>query len=189
MSRETFNDTECHKCRYVEEGSDDERFMYFAADTGLPAGFSQTQEGPGGEQTSIVSLEDWKVIEGVKFFHMMRLQAPGQDGMSGEIKVASIAVNTLDADLFALPDAIKALAAEQTKLDAAGGVKLSDLTVEQQAEATEMLASIKRAPGVETLKRAMSGIEQGLPFMPAEEKTVMQYVVQELKKEIAARGG
>lgn len=191
VSRESFNSVDCIKCKYVDETDKKEGFMFIDAKTNLPVGFEQTADSPRGPMKSTVLLSDWKEVSGVKFFHVMKMSAPGQmsGGMQGTFTV--VEVNKLEADAFKLPPEVEALAAQ--KGDAGGGgaaeIKLSDLTPEQQAEATKQLDAFRTLPNAEALKSARQTMERIIPMMPEDKKKPIQYVVQELTKMIAEKGG
>jgi len=127
-------------------------------------------------------LGDWKKVDGVLFFHSVKMD--GQPG--GEMTITKLEVNTLsDAD-FALPDEVKKLASE--KKDLAAPIKLEELPADQQREAKQTVESLKKAD-TKVLKQTLSSMETGLQYMPEEKRKMMAYIVQETRAEIAKRGG
>jgi hypothetical protein len=207
VGEEAFQGKDCYKLHFTTEDEKDGH-VYFDKESGLPVGFSQEEQGEDGQpgDKSTMLLKDWKEVEGVKFFHLVTMEVEpgpnspartmaGPDGkMHAEIKVNELKVNTLEPEHFALPEEVKSLAKSQPVEDdddgddAASEIKLEDLPSEQQAEATAMVDNMKQQPpGM--LKQLISQLESGIPHMEADRKLFMQYVVQELKKEVASREG
>ncbi|MBX3356873.1 MAG: hypothetical protein KF745_00445 [Phycisphaeraceae bacterium] len=192
-----FNGRECYKLAYTKKTGQDGT-MFFDKETALPVGFEQTQR----VGTTTITLEDWKTINGVKFFHLIKMNSPTARTASGErvegtseIKMTLVEVNNVDPKVFELPDEVKSASTdkadgvEKPKAAAAPQIKLEDLTPEHQAEAKEMLENISKAP-IDTIRKSLVGIETGVSFMPeGPDKKKLQYVAQELKAELAKRGG
>jgi len=197
VGEEEFAGKKCVKLHYVDDEGD-EGDVFFDTESGLPVGFANNASD-GSKGTMLLS--DWKEIDGVKFFHLISMEMepapgspmsrPGPDGKpaktTGEIKVSTLEVNTLNDDTFKLPAEVEQLAkdAEATKSDAptdtASEIKLEDLTPEQQKEATKLIEGMRRVPEgmrADTIRQ----LESSLPTMEEGMRKYMQYVVQELKK-------
>jgi len=201
VGEEEFDGKNCYKLHYIGDDDDKEGFVFFDKDSGLPVGSTQQDGGEDGDKSRML-LKDWKEIEGVKFFHVVSMEiTPGKNSpmsgpggqpskMEGEIRVDELSVNTLDADHFALPEEVKQKAANQPKPgEPVAEIKLEDLSEEQQMEAEKMLNGIRQTQGTGMIKQVLSSMEAGLPHMPPDRQKMMQYLVQEMKKEIASRGG
>ncbi|QQS09173.1 MAG: hypothetical protein IPK69_00645 [Phycisphaerales bacterium] len=197
VGKEQFRDAECYKVKQTKGGQD--TFIYYNVKTGMPMGFESPANGMQPRMT--MTIDEWKTIEGVKFFHLLRMQGTDSgpelpDGMRatpsmGEVKFDTIEVNTVKDDVFALPDEVKALAKDAAAGGGAGGeIALSDLSAEQQKQATEMVENLKKS-GVDGTKGALPSLERAAKMMPdsTPQKKMFQYVVQELQKFVAGNGG
>ncbi|MGD9790950.1 MAG: hypothetical protein AB7Q00_10810 [Phycisphaerales bacterium] len=197
VGKEQFREAECYKVKQTKGGQD--TFIYYNVKTGMPMGFESPANGMQPRMT--MTIDEWKTIEGVKFFHLLRMQGTDSgpelpDGMRatpsmGEVKFDTIEVNTVKDDVFALPDEVKALAKDAAAGGGAGGeIALSDLSEEQQKQATEMVENLKKS-GVDGTKGALPSLERAAKMMPdsTPQKKMFQYVVQELQKFVAGNGG
>lgn len=193
VGREEFDGRMCYKLRFQPKNSEDHSFIFFDASDGMPRGMMETQPGLSGEpQTSKIMLGDWKTIEGVKFFHSMKVESPGIPGGSAEMKVTTLEVNKLDKDTFALPAEVKELVANADKPaesdagenEVATGeeIQLEDLP-EAYRERTKMMLEQMKQAGAEGIAAALQQYEQVMPSIPeGNDKLTLQYIIQELKK-------
>ena len=194
VGKEEFDGRMAHKVRFVPKEEGGYGFMYFDANSGQPLGLQQTQEGPMGEETSTITLGEWKTVEGVKFFHKMTISAPSMPGGEIVMTVSKLEVNKLADDAFELPEKVKELAAEAEQdveeTDNTGGnenagandIKLEDLPESYRERASMMVQQIK-AGGEESIKRSLEQFQQVLDALPeGDDKLTLQYVMQELKK-------
>ncbi len=203
VGKEQFREAECYKVKQTKGGQD--TFIFYNVKTGMPMGFESPANGMQPRMT--MTIDEWKTIEGIKFFHLLRVQGTDSgpelpDGMRatpsmGEVKFDTIEVNTVKDDVFALPDEVKALAKDAAGGGAGGaaggagsGIALSDLSAEQQKQATEMVENLKKS-GVDGTKGALPNLERAAKMMPdsTPQKKMFQYVVQELQKFVADNGG
>lgn len=190
VGKEVFGGAECYKLHYTDADGG-EGHMFFRTGNGLPAGFQTVS--PHTRERTTMRLSDWRAVSGVQFPHLMTMEmAAGQAGtntQSGKIRVSKIEVNTLKKDHFALPAEVRRMADEIAAGPKPGAeIKLSDLTPQQQEEAKQLLEGLKQAPA-STQRTAITNLESGLQWMPEEQRKVMQYVVQEMKKELRKQGG
>ena len=197
VGKEPFRDAECYKVKQSKGGQDS--FIYYNVKTGMPMGLESPANGMQPRMT--MTIDEWKTIEGVKFFHVLRMQGAdsgpeqpegvGATPSMGEVKFDTIEVNTLKDDAFALPDEVKALAKDAAAGGGAGGeIALTDLSTEQQAQATEMVENLKKS-GVDGTRAALPNLERAAKMMPdsTPQKKMFQYVVQELQKYVSSTGG
>jgi hypothetical protein len=182
LAKETFQGKACYKLSSPKTKSDEASFMFFDAESGLPVGSLQ-ENGKGS-----MVFGDWKKVEGVMFFHSMKMEGMGKRGDgNGELKVTTIEVNKPDESAFALPDEVKKLATEKKSDAAAPEIKLSDLSKEDQKEAEQMMQGLG-SMDVKMLKQMESSMGMGIDHMPPDKKQLMKFYLQEIKKEIAKRG-
>jgi hypothetical protein len=193
-----FGGTLCYKLHYLTK-DDREGFAFFAKEGGLPIGF--VQHGPEGtDRVDTMLLKNWKEVKGVHFFHTIEMQQVTKQSVSpmrterdaeedtvikGHIWVKELTVNEVDKKLFELPPTIVELVNEQKAVadGTAEEVKLEDLSPEMQKNATNMIAGMKmlnatqREQAIQQFQAAVSS-----PQMPEENKKMMLYVLQELRK-------
>lgn len=193
VGREEFDGRMCYKLRFQPKNSETHNFIFFDASDGMPRGMMETQPGLSGEpQTSKIMLGDWKTIEGVKFFHSMKVESPGIPGGSAEMKVTTLEVNKLDEDAFALPAEVKELVAnadQPAESDTGGNevasgdeIKLEDLPENLRDQTQKTIEGVKQA-GAQAIKVALEQYEQAMPYVPeGDNKLTLQYMIQELKK-------
>jgi outer membrane lipoprotein-sorting protein len=189
VGREEFNGRMAYKLRFEPKDSEGHGFMYFDVNDGMPLGLKQTDSTPMGEQTTTMTLGEWKTVEGVKFFHTMKVQAPGMPGGSAEMKVTTLEVNKLDEGVFALPAQVKELAANSEEADEGGNeeaaadeIKLEDLPESVREQIKQSLAAVKQG-GAQAIEAAVQQYERALPQIPeGDMKLQLQYMIQELKK-------
>jgi hypothetical protein len=198
VGEEEFDGRKCYKLHFTAR-DEKEGHVFFDIESGLPAGFTQIEEGEDGEpgDKATMLLKEWKEIEGVKFFHLVTMEVePGPNSPAGgmvdpdgkmraELRVDEMQINTLKDDHFALPDEVKKLVASAKDAENAPEIKLEDLTPEQQEEATKMIDGVKQSGMV---KQVLPQLEASIPQMAEERKAMMQYIVQELRKELKAKG-
>jgi|GEM_PF-1687067 len=189
VGREEFNGRAALKVRFEPKASEDHGFMFFDASDGMPLGMRQTDATPMGEQTTTMTLGDWKTIQGVKFFHTMKVEAPGMPGGSAEMKVTTLEVNKLDEDVFALPAEVKELAANAGSSNEEGneGGDADAITLEDLPEAyrDRAKATIDQMSmgGKQAINRSLPQLESALSSLPeGDDKLTLQYIIQELKK-------
>lgn len=195
VGKESFNGADCYKLHY--KGIDgNEGHIFFDTKSGLPIGFMQNETDMGG--TSTMTLSDWKEVDGVKFFHSVKVvMGEGNDAPADspepqmtseqrvEMKVTSIKVNALTEEAFALPEEVKAMT-EPKKNDAGAAaatdrIKLEDLPEDQRKEATDMVEHFRKLAPAQR-EQAATGLQMGMAFIPAEQQKMMEYVLQELHK-------
>jgi outer membrane lipoprotein-sorting protein len=195
VGREEFAGQMAHKLRFEPKDSEGHGFMYFDVRDGRPLGLMQTEDTPMGEQTTTITLGDWKTVEGIQFFHTMKIESPAMPGGSVEMKVTKLEVNSLEDSAFALPEKVKELAAaaaeeeaeQPAEGDAGNGaateeIKLEDLPETYRERAKTMVDQMK-AGGKEAATRTIQQLEGMMDSMPeGDDKLTMQYVIQELKK-------
>jgi len=184
VGQEQFAGRESYKCRYEDKEGAGSGFMYYDADTGMPLGFTQTQQSPMGQQTSTLTFGDWKEVAGVSFFHSLTIESAQMGGQAAQMKVTKLEANTLKPEHFEPPAEVKELLAQQDERPEGGQdeVALEDLTPEFQQQAKQMLANIRNA-GSERIQQTLDQIEQGLGMVPeGDQKNLMRYLAQELRK-------
>lgn len=181
VGKEQFQGKECYKLSSPKTATDEASFMFFDAESGMPMGSIQ-ETGKGS-----MVLGDWKKIDGVLFFHSMKMEGAGKRGeMNGELKITTIEVNKPDESAFALPEAVKKLAAEKKTDAAAPEIKLEDLSSADQKEAKNMTQSLV-AMDTKMLKQMESSMGMGIDHMPADKKPLVKFYLQEIRKELAKR--
>lgn len=180
IGKEKFEDKECYKLSF-KSPQRGEGFFYLDVESGLPAGATQT------EQKSTSVLGDWKKVDGVLFFHSVKIKSAQGEGT---LTVSKIEVNKPDESAFVLPDEVKKLAADKPADAApAATIKLEDLPKDQQSQAKAMTENLGKIPDVKTLKQQLMGIEMGAGQAPPDKKKMMEYMAQEIRAEIKKRGG
>ena len=170
----TFYERECWQV-YFEDDRGAPGSIFFDVVSKLPLGLQM-----GGGQTTVRFL-DWKPQGGLMLFRRVTREGggPPMDMVFREIKV-----NELEESFFALPPEVKELAA--ARRDAGGGddgaesagIKLEDLTAEQQKQATQMLEGFSRMDASQ-LRQALTGISMAVGMVPESEKKMFEYVLQE----------
>ena len=210
VGEEAFDGKPCYKLQFTSK-EENQGHVYFDKETGLPAGLTQQEKNEQGEpgDKATMFLKEWKEVGGVKFFHLAAMEiepAPNSPsaGMAGadgkihaELIIDELEVNTLDAKHFELPEEVKALVKEKESqpepaadddsgaTDPAPEIKLEDLTEENQVEATKMIENMKKSG---MIKAVLPQLESGIAQAEGDTKKMIQYVVQELKKELEAQG-
>jgi len=192
--REEFDGRMANVIRFEPEDSEGEGFMYFDANSGRILGLKQIEQTPMGEQTTTMSLGEWKKVEGVEFFHLLKIQNPSMPGGTMEMAITTLRVNEVEESAFALPEEVQAMVDqaeenvdESETGDAAEGGTADELTLEDLPEAyrertRQMLTQIK-AGGQESIARSLQQFEELMPNLPeGDDKRTLQYIVQELRK-------
>ncbi len=189
VGREEFKGRMCYKLRFEPKETEGHGFMFFDASDGRPIGMRQTEQSPMGEQTTTITLSDWKPVEGVEFFHTMKIESPAMPGGSVDMIVTTLVVNKVDADAFALPEQVKELAAnadkpEEDDAENAGGTEISldDLPEAYRERAKQMVEQMK-AGGTQAVNATLPQLENMMSTLPdGDDKKTLAYVIQELKK-------
>ncbi|MEO1008908.1 MAG: hypothetical protein AAFX79_10085 [Planctomycetota bacterium] len=183
VGRESFRGVDSFKVLYVTKEGDSEGHMFYDAKTGMPVGFRQTEAGPMGQQTTTVAFEDWKAVEGVKFFHKAMVESAQMGPQPIAMTVKTLEANKLDASAFEPPAEVKEMAAKQAEQSGgAAEIDFNSLPPAKQQEAREQIAAIRGA-GKDVARQAIESLERGMTYMPdGNDKLTLQYVVQELKK-------
>ncbi len=181
VGKETFHGKECIKLNVPKSDAATSTDVFIEAETGIPVGAVETKD-----KTSMV-LGDWKTVEGVKFFHSVAFEGKGQNGPeTGEMKITTLQVNTVEESAFVLPEEVKKLVDGKKADAAAPEIKISDLDKTEQKEAEEFVKSLK-SMDLETLKRMDKQVGMGAEYMPENKKKTIKFYQQEIKKEIATR--
>jgi zinc protease len=98
--REDIDGTPCHKV-VVESASGTKRTMYYDAATGLLKKITAVMSTPQGEIATESTIDEYKVVDGVKYASKTTISALGQQQI---IEVESIQHDVeLGADAFAIP--------------------------------------------------------------------------------------
>lgn len=191
VAQEEFDGKAAYKVRFDPKESEGSGFMYFDMRDGRPLGMTQTEQTPMGQQTTTITLGDWKTIEGVQFFHLMKIESPAMPEGSVDMKITKLEVNKLGEDAFELPDEVKQLAANAENSEEAGGegsadagdeIKLEDLPETYRERARSMVEQMK-AGGADAITRTLQQLEQMIDSVPeGDDKQTLRYVIQELKK-------
>ena len=185
----TFDGRECHRLHFTKSNGD-EGDLFYEVKSSLPAGIDKL-----GSRNAHIVFSDWQEEQGVKFYRTMKVEPEGQS-TPVTMKVTKIEINTLEASAFAPPKDLKP--PSTTKPDAsqpAGGntsakeIALSDLTPEQQKKAQDTIENMKRSADPQRMKEAVSQLERMMGAMPEDQRKMLQYIVQEMKKEVARLGG
>ena len=183
--RGSFAGRDCWKVKFTKDETSG--YVYFDTETGLPVGSETRSEDAGAGQTTM-TVSDWKAVKGVTFFHKAKIELTGAMPGGGTMEITTLEVNTVKPETFALPADVQRLKS-QSGSGGAGEVKLEDLTAQQRAQAEAMIAKGKEGEGTAALSEMIQGIEGSLGLMPPDQQVMFRYVVQELKKELARRGG
>lgn len=187
--KESVDGKECYRVHYSGKEAGNEGDVFYEIASGLPVAFETLKKRPGGEQKSRMIVGDWKEEQGVKFFRTVTVESTQQPGAAVTMTVETLDINTMDDAAFAAPEDVKKLAANPPGAAGAKEIKLEDLTPTQQQSAQQMLDGLKKSGNVEAMKQTVAQIEPSLAYMTADQKPTLQYVLQELKKEIARLGG
>jgi hypothetical protein len=193
MGTDEFGDRQCHKLKVQNE--DEERpasgFVFFDAETHLPAGMEMTEEGPQGATTSTVFFKEWTPQAGVQFYREMLVSAQGME-MSG--RYTEIELNKVDKKVFELPAEVKELVAAKAAGPEQGeGEKkeksLDDFSPQQQEMIKSMLESVEKITDVDQLKQMLESLESQIGAVPADHGEAIAYVVEAVKERIKTLGG
>jgi hypothetical protein len=136
----------------------------------------------------VLTVSDWKAVKGVRFFRLATIEmedATIEGG--GELRITGLEVNTVEPERFALPEEVVALKNAAPAADEE--IRLEDLSAEQQAQASAMIAEGTRSPGTDEISAMIQGMEGSLNLMPPDQQRMFRYVVQELRRELERRGG
>lgn len=177
-----FNGRQCN-CVLFADKEGESGHLFFDIETGLPAGGKMTEEAMGQQMTTTFVFTDWKKMEGtdIKLCREMRMEGGGLPEAT-TMKITKAAVDTLSKDDFKLPEKVKELVANQGEASGSDGeIALEDLPEMQRPQATEMVNRMKGMPK-EQLAQALQGLEMSLGMVPADQKMMLEYVLQELKK-------
>lgn len=191
--KETFADKECWRV-HIKRGDGKESDMFFEVATSMPVGGVSAEKKGDVETKSKMLLGDWQEVQGVKFFHSMRIETIGQQTTAIEMKVTKVEINTLDAATFAMPEEVRKLADARPAATAPAAapakvITLESMTPEQQKNAKEALDGMLKSGDVEKMKMMVKQLEPMLGMIPANERVSIEYAIQEVKKEIAKLGG
>lgn len=155
---------------------------FFDVQSGMPVGSEDISTVNDKEYRSWLVFSDWQEQSGVKFPRTITVETTNQPGVARALKVSAIELNVVDEAIFAVPDEVR-------KLASGAEVALSDLTPEQQKSATETLERMRTNGNVEMMKQMVNQIEPTIQTAPLAERASLQYLAQELRKEVAKRGG
>ncbi|HWB19864.1 MAG TPA: hypothetical protein VG711_06160 [Phycisphaerales bacterium] len=206
--KKPFNGKDCDCLHFVNlDGQEGD--MYFDAATHLPEGSEVTMGVQGATSKVSRIMSEWEAENGVQFCRTFVFSLPhAAEPMM--MKVTKIELNNVDDSLFAKPKdeapagahpmsghpsatqpaGTKPAGSQPDAGAAAGGeIKLEDLTPDQQAKAKQMLENVRKANDIDSTKQMVQRLEPMLGMMPADQKPMMEYIVQELKKDIAKAGG
>lgn len=195
VAQEEFDGKAAYKVRFDPKESEGSGFMYFDVRNGRPLGMMQTEVTPMGQQTTTITLDDWKTIDGVQFFHLMKIESPAMPEGAVDMKITRLEVNKLGEDAFELPDKVKQLAANaensEGESEEAGGegsanagdeIKLEDLPETYRERARSMVEQMK-AGGKDVITQTLQQLEGMIDSVPeGDDKQTLRYVIQELKK-------
>ncbi len=104
---EDFEGRKCYKVKLVKADGSGEAMQFFDAETGLAAGMTRTVENPQmGKIDVTVVMSDYKDQGGVKMPSKILQKTPQGDVL---LTFTTVEFDNVDAKVFALPDAVKAL--------------------------------------------------------------------------------
>ena len=104
---EDFEGRKCYKVKLVKADGSGEAMQFFDAETGLAAGMTRSVENPQmGKVDVTVVMSDYKDQGGVKMPSKITQKTPQGDVV---LTFATVEWDNVDAKVFALPDAVKAL--------------------------------------------------------------------------------
>ena len=191
--KETFADKECWRV-HIKRGDGKESDIFYDVATSMPVGGLSVEKKGEVEIKSKMSLGDWQDEQGVKFFHVMKIETTGAQTTAIEMKVTKVEINTLDAATFAMPEEVKKLADARPAATAPAAaavpvITFESMNAEQQKIAKQALDGMLQSGDVEKMKLMVKQLEPMLGMIPANERLPMQYAIQEVKKEIAKKGG
>ena len=105
-----FNDESCFQVHLSSEKTKEEQEAFFSVKSGRLVGTTSTQEGPMGEMEITMSFNEWKKFGDLTLFTEIAIN---QMGMEMVMKIDEIEFNKVDPAIFAMPDEVKDLIAEQ----------------------------------------------------------------------------
>lgn len=188
-----FAGKECWSLRYTrKDGKTGD--IFYDVETSMPMGFESVEKQGDKEITSRGMPSDWQEADGVKIFRSLKLETSALAGAAMTLTVKSIEINTLDPAVFAMPEEVKKLADARPAATAPAGTPAKEITFEslneeQQKIAKQALDGMLKSGDVEKMKLMVKQLEPMLGMIPEKDRLPMQYAVQEVKKEIAKKGG
>jgi hypothetical protein len=154
--------------------------MFFDADSGLIRGMDMTES----DQKSAITLGDWKRIEGVSFFHRMKVTGGPMDM---DMTFTEIAINSVDPKVFEVPEEVKELAKKQP-VASDGTLRFEDFSPPVQKMITDMQENLPWDDAA-----ALSGIKDNLASqadkLPGEYGKAMKYLLGKIDTRLAELGG
>lgn len=109
VGREEFKGRACVKVYFEPKDGEGHGHMYFDEADGLPKGVQQVDITPMGQQISTIELREWKTIEGIQFFHALRVESEAMPEGALEMKITTIELNKVQESDFELPRQVKEL--------------------------------------------------------------------------------
>jgi len=107
VSQEDFEGRKCYKVKLVKTDGSGETMQYFDVETGLAAGMTRSVENPQmGKMDITTVMSDYKDQGGVKMPTKILQKTPQGDVV---LTFSAVEFDNVDAKVFALPDAVKAL--------------------------------------------------------------------------------
>lgn len=183
---QTFQERECYVVQSNENGELSN--AYYDIGTHMLVGLTQ---GEDAQQTTIV-FKDWKEVEGIQFFHTIDVAGNAMPGGSVAFTISDYRINASGDDNFTLPEEVQKLVDDRNAPAPAsdGSIALKDLTDTEQQTAAMILQKVRAENDTaEKLRAAVGALEQSIAVLRPELHKPYNYVIQELLKDIKAKGG
>lgn len=174
----------CHRLRVVTTDEvPQEGYVYFDAETKLPAGWEMTNTGPNGPTTMQMTVSEWKETGGVRFFRKVEMKGPQELIM----RYDKIEVNAIERDVFAPPPELR----KQASAGGSGESRtLDDFSPEERAQIEQMLNGFMRMTNPDELEAAIKPMAAGLSYMTPKQQAAMKYVIERVEERVRElRGG
>jgi outer membrane lipoprotein-sorting protein len=180
-----FNGAACHELRMKSRDDGTMASIFFDAESGLIRGMQVMDDAPTGPRTATITLEGWKPIGKVNFFHRMEMTG-GEMSMS--VRYTRIEVNTVDRALLAMPQEVAEQLENRASRPTGSEMTLEDFSPQVQRMIKSTLDGLPwdDAPALREIRGKYA---QNVARMPGEFKQGMEYVIRKIDERIAELGG
>ncbi|MHC4218146.1 MAG: hypothetical protein ACYSU7_06775 [Planctomycetota bacterium] len=180
-----FNGAACYELRMKSRADGTMASIFFDADSGLVRGMQVADDAPSGSRTATITLEDWKPIGKVNFFHRMEMSG-GEMSMS--VRYTRIEVNTVDRALLAVPQEVVAQVKKRASRPDAAEMTLEDFSPQVQKMIKSTLDGLPW-DDAQTLREVRGKYAENVARMPGEFKQGMEYVIRRIDERLGELGG
>ncbi len=179
VAESEFDGVACHELHFRNlEVADAQGSIFFDVETGLIRGFSMVEDRGGMPTEATIKLKEWKEIDGVRFFHQMDVEG---GPMSIGVHFNKIELNSVNPEVFAVPDEVKKLAGKESK--PVSEMKLEDFSPSVQQMINSILSGLPMDDAT-ALRAARQQLATQADRAPGEFGKGMKYVLQRIDERL-----